>query len=74
MQPYKNLGGNSNVESYRIGDDFIIVKFSNGIHYAYTYAVSGRESVEQMKRLAISGEGLGSLLASKPYHKHARKW
>lgn len=74
MQKYKNLGGNSNVESYEIGDDYITVKFGSGSHYMYTYDVTGVSAVEQMKILAKAGQGLGGMLATKPYHKHAKKW
>lgn len=76
MQPYKNLGGDSNVESYKIGNDSILVKFKSGKcqHYLYTYDSCGKEEVEKMKALAKNGEGLGSLLATKPYHKDAERW
>lgn len=74
MQAYKNLGGNSNVKAFESGDDYIIVEFSSGMRYMYNYAKTGEEQVEIMKRLATTGQGLGAMLATKPYHKHAKKW
>ena len=63
MQIYKNLGGNSNIRAYSIGEDFIDVQFNGGALYRYSYLSAGREKVEQMKRLAIQGVGLNSFLA-----------
>lgn len=74
MTVYKNISGKSNVRDFEIGDDYIIVTFSNNRHYKYTYKVTGEESVEKMKRLAIAGEGLGAMLATKPYHPHEKMW
>jgi len=76
MHPYKNLGGNSNVEAYEIGDDSILVKFRRGAycHYLYTYESCGKDEVEKMKTLAEEGQGLGGFLATNPYHKEAKKW
>lgn len=76
MRPYKNLGGNSNVEAYEIGDDSILVKFGGDTcrHYLYTYESCGEAEVKKMKTLAEAGQGLGGFLATKPYHKEAKKW
>ncbi|MDR1720781.1 MAG: hypothetical protein LBR09_00015 [Endomicrobium sp.] len=52
----------SRVESYEIGEDYIIVKFKNDLSkaceyfYEYTYEYTGREHVEQMKVLVEKGE------------------
>ena len=63
FEQYKNLNGNSNVESYMIGEDFIAVKF-NGTPkvYVYSYASAGRDHVEYMKVLARKGSGLNSYI------------
>lgn len=74
MQKYKNLSGKSNVDSFEIGEEEIMVKFKNGRRYLYTYLATGRDAVETMKGLAFNGAGLGSMLARKPYHAHAKKW
>lgn len=74
MHPYKNVGGNSNVKAYEIGSDYIIVQFAGGRCYMYNYEATGMAAVEKMKALALAGRGLGAMLATKPYHKEARKW
>lgn len=37
MERYKNLGRDSGVSAYEIGDDSITVQFSTGEVYLYTY-------------------------------------
>ncbi|MEK7618099.1 MAG: hypothetical protein AAB410_03045 [Patescibacteria group bacterium] len=70
MAIYKNLNGSSGVESYKIGSDFIRVRFdkptkSHGCNtYLYTYNMTGRENVEQMKKFAEQGSGLGGFISS----------
>lgn len=67
MQPYKNLSGDSGVLAYEIGNDYVIVQFKNGKHsfYKYTYVRTGMVVVEEMKRLAIIGKGLNSLIGRR---------
>lgn len=78
LKPYKNLSGKSNVKAYDIFEDAIEVVFGREggpeSHYVYTYESAGKEEVEKMKKLAVLGDGLGTMLATKPHHKHARKW
>lgn len=62
MQNYKNAGGNSGVKSFSIGVDYIIVQFRTGNLYTYSYKSAGRDKVEEMKRLAIQGQGLNSYI------------
>lgn len=62
MQIYKNLGGNSNVQWFIIGDDYIDVQFGSGNPYRYSYRSAGKEKVETMKRLALEGQGLNSYI------------
>lgn len=63
MTRYANLNGNSNVEAYDIGSNFIAVKFYGTKKiYRYTYASAGRMNVEQAKKLAKSGRGLNSFI------------
>src|SRR5687767_12090776 len=37
METYKNLGGDSNINAYDIGDDSITVRFNDGGTYLYNY-------------------------------------
>jgi hypothetical protein len=63
MKPYANRGGNSNVESYEIGNDYIAVKFKgkNKI-YVYSYSTAGAQNVDQAKKIAENGSGLNNYI------------
>jgi len=73
MNRYKNLGGNSGVSSYEIGDDYIIVEFSDGAGYLYNYNSTGRSDIETMKSLAVSGRGLNSFISRNVRKRFAEK-
>lgn len=63
MQSYSDLGGNSGVEAFEIGADYIKVLFKTSSKvYTYSYSSAGREKVEQMKILALQGHGLNSYI------------
>ena len=75
MKLYKNLGGDSGVSAYEIGDDSITVQFSNGTVYLYTYRSAGSANIEEMKLLASAGEGLNSYIkryVNKEYESKLR--
>ena len=73
MEQYKNLGGDSGVSSFEIGDDYIKVKFSDGAVYVYTDVSAGSYYIEKMKELAIIGEGLNSFINRYVRKKYASK-
>ena len=55
MDLYGNRHGRSFIISYKIGTDFIDVKFYNTQKiYRYSYSNAGKEHVERMKRFAVS--------------------
>lgn len=63
MEKYKNLNGDSGVEGFEIGSNFIRVKFkSNPRIYQYSYRKAGLNHVEKMKQLAQYGSGLNSYI------------
>ena len=63
MERYRNSGGDSGVSSYEIGADYIKVKFSGTPRtYTYSYRKAGSSHVENMKKLAQSGNGLNSYI------------
>ena len=63
MTPYKNLGIDSNVESYQIFDNLIKVKFKGTAKiYLYSYIGATKFHVDNMKKLAIAGNGLNSYI------------
>lgn len=69
MERYLDLDNDSGVVAYEIGETYIRVKFS-GTHqvYTYSYRSAGANRVEEMKRLAESGDGLNSYIM-----KYAKK-
>lgn len=74
MEVYKNLSGLSNVASFQIGEDQIIVgfaanKYSGPMFYKYSYAASGPDSIEHMKELAVQGAGLNSYINTSSVKK-----
>lgn len=72
MQQYKNLGGNSNIRAFSIGEDYIDVQFNGGSIYRYSYRSAGIAKTEQMKKLALQGHGLNSYImrnARKDYER-----
>jgi hypothetical protein len=68
MEPYRDVDGDSGVTEYEINPDSIRVAFRNGAVYLYTVASAGSGNIEQMKRLARSGDGLNAFI-----NKHVRK-
>jgi hypothetical protein len=73
MELYKNLGGNSGVEAYEIGNDFIKVLFKDGSVFLYDYAHTGQVAVETMKLLALNGQGLNSFINASVKKSYAVK-
>lgn len=76
MKSYLNQSGNSGVEAYEIGADYIMVIFSTGKvrNYLYTYNSAGKENVEMMKQLAENGFGLNSFISRYIRNQYERKW
>jgi len=65
MQRYADIGNDSGVSSFAIGDSYIDVWFKNGSRsYRYSYRSAGQYHVENMKRLAMAGDGLQSYINS----------
>ncbi len=73
MERYANLGGDSSVVGYEIGNDFIRVQFSDGSIYLYTYASAGEGNIEQMKIFARNGQGLNAFINKNVRKAYARK-
>lgn len=73
MNHYQNKGGDSNIAAFEIGSDFIKVKFNDNSVYLYTYASAGQQNIEEMKRLAIQGQGLNSFINKNARDGYASK-
>ncbi|WII73331.1 hypothetical protein QJS83_05540 [Bdellovibrio sp. 22V] len=70
---YKNRSGNSGVVAYETGEDSISVTFVDGKVYVYNYAVTGKDEVETMKRLAQAGRGLSTYISTVVRTRYAQK-
>lgn len=73
MQIYKNLGGNSNVSAFELGDNYIDVQFNGEAIYRYSYMSAGVLKVDEMKRLALQGYGLNSYIMCNARTDHEFK-
>jgi hypothetical protein len=64
VKAYGNKAGNSGVQAYETGADFILVKFA-GRRKPYTYSTrsTSAANVEKMKELAQAGEGLSTFIS-----------
>lgn len=74
MDRYKNLGGNSSVTAFEIGQDSITVQFNDGWNYLYNNQSTGAANVEKMKNLAVRGQGLNSFISRVIRKHYARKF
>jgi hypothetical protein len=76
MTPYLNLGSDSNVESYKIEESSIHVRFKSGKHrnYLYDSLNPGVVTLKIMKELAIQGCGLNSYISKTVKADFSKKW
>ena len=72
MTLYKNLGGNSNIYAFSIGTDYIDVQFNGGKIYRYSYYSASKTKVEQMKKLAMQGQGLNAYIMRNARNDYER--
>jgi hypothetical protein len=68
MERYRNLGGNSGVLAFEIGEHFIVIEFAprSGARerfYRYTTRSAGAAAVHEMQRRARAGRGLATFIA-----------
>jgi hypothetical protein len=73
MERYKNLGGNSGVAAYEIGEGSILVQFRDGSVYEYTDQSAGSSAIATMQRLAIEGQGLNCYISTTVRKSYFRK-
>ncbi len=63
METYRNLGMNSGVKYFQIGNSFIEIIFKHNPRvYRYSYIIPGKIHVDNMKILALKGQGLNSYI------------
>lgn len=62
MERYRNLGGDSNVAAFELGNGSITVQFNDGSVYLYTNQSAGQANIIELQRLAQVGQGLNSFI------------
>jgi len=74
MQLYRDWDNDSGIKAFEIGRDYITVefKYGNNRFYKYTYARPGISNVEEMKRLALVGDGLNEFIGNR--RDYESKW
>lgn len=73
MERYRNLGGDSNVAAFEIGNGSITVEFNDRSQYLYTNESAGPGAIAEMHRLARAGQGLNSYIGREVKKGYARK-
>jgi len=73
MRPYGQSGGNIGVRAFEISVDSITVEFNDGAVYLYNHSSTGIANVQQMKQLALSGDGLDSYIDLYARRAHAER-
>jgi hypothetical protein len=73
MEQYTNTSGTSVVKGYTPLPDGIIVLFTTGEAFTYTYESAGKRHIEAMKKLAVSGKGLGTYIETVVKQGYARQ-
>ncbi len=62
MRIYTDLNGDSGISAYDYGDEWIRIQFKHGGTYEYRLAGIGSSHLNNLKRLADSGDGLNTYL------------
>jgi hypothetical protein len=71
MKQYGKRDSESGVVAYEIGLDSITIEFKSGNVYLYSYASTGKATVETMKQLATKGSGLSTYISKHVNHDYA---
>jgi hypothetical protein len=73
MTRYKNLSGESGVDSFELKRASIVIRFTDGATYWYTARSAGARAVAQMKKLALMGKGLATFVNKYVREKYERR-
>jgi hypothetical protein len=72
MKKYISKSGKqSGVTGYQTGDDYIIIQFNHQPLYKYSYVSCGKQTTDQLKKLALGSIGLGTYISQ---HHPAFEW
>lgn len=66
MKDYKDINGDSGINAYEYGSDWIQVQFKHGGTYEYRASAIGSNHLNMMKELADSGDGLNAYINTNP--------
>lgn len=73
MQKYADINNDSGVDNFEISDNSITVCFKGtSTPYIYSYNSAGMHHIENMKKLAISGDGLNAYINHNVKFKYVR--
>ena len=73
MERYKNIGKDSGVAAFEIGQDSITVQFNDGAVYLDNTQSAGVANIAELKLLALAGQGLNSFISSVVRKRYAQK-
>ena len=73
MKRYKKLSGDTGIEAYETGPNYIRIRFEDGGVYLYTDESTGPENVTRMKALAEQGKGLCTYINTRVRGAYAEK-
>jgi hypothetical protein len=72
MKTYRDLSGDSGIDAYESGADWIAIRFKRGGTYVYDSITPGLLHVTRMKELALAGDGLGTYINQQVRGAYAR--
>lgn len=71
MLPYLNKRKGSTISHYKIGFDFIIIRFTDGQELKYSYSgKAGKYHVDNLKGHAVNGFGLADYILKNTKFLH----
>jgi hypothetical protein len=73
VERYRALSGISGVRAFIAGDEYIIVRFTDGSIYLYDDEKPGSRHVKRMKDLALTGRGLTTYINQRVRGNFARR-
>ncbi len=71
MRRYGDPEGTSSIRAFELSVDSITVEFSDGTVFLYNHSSTGLANVQQMKQLALNGQGLDHYITHYARKAHA---
>ncbi|SLJ84915.1 hypothetical protein [Psychrobacter sp. DAB_AL43B] len=70
---YGNYSNKSGIEAYEVNDESITIHFKGGGIYLYNYFATGITHIIEMKRLAVTGNGLNSYISKNVKDNYVKR-